>query len=348
MKFRTLCLAALAASVALAGCNKEKTSEEINKKSMAQIYSEEGTPVNTATVKTSSFQTALSYDATVNGIYESTASAKLSDSVESVKYSVGDWVDKDAVVVTFPKDNPSANYYQAKTVYENLETTYKRMSNLYNSKGISKQDYDNAKTAYENAKATWNNVNEMVNVKAPISGLITRLDVQKTDNVKAGDILFAVTDDSKLKGKVWIQERDIARVSKGMKATATWNGAEITGKIVQLDLALNPDKQAFGALVEFDNAEGKIPSGVNAKINIVAYENKNVIALDRKNITFDGSKAYVFIASGDKAVKREVKTGENFGNKVEIISGIKAGDKLITDGNKNIADGTFIRIINQE
>ena len=39
---------------------------------------------------------------------------------------------------------------------------------------------------------------------------------------------------------------------------------------------------------------------------------------------------------------------ENFGNKVEIISGIKAGDKLITDGNKNIADGTFIRIINQE
>ena len=68
--------------------------------------------------------------------------------MESVKYSVGDWVDKDTVVVTFPKDNPSANYYQAKTVYENLEATYKRMSNLYNSKGISKQDYDNAKTAY--------------------------------------------------------------------------------------------------------------------------------------------------------------------------------------------------------
>ena len=119
MKIRTLCLAALAASVALAGCNKDKTSEEINKKSMAQIYSEEGTPVNIATVRTSSFQTALSYDATVNGIYESTASAKLSDSMESVKYSVGDWVDKDAVVVTFPKDNPSANYYQAKSVYEN-------------------------------------------------------------------------------------------------------------------------------------------------------------------------------------------------------------------------------------
>ncbi|MBO7047759.1 MAG: efflux RND transporter periplasmic adaptor subunit [Spirochaetia bacterium] len=348
MNIRTLCFAALAATVALAGCTKDKAAEEINKKSMAQIYSEEGTPVNVATVKTSSFQTALSYDAAVKGIYESTASAKLSDSVESVKYSVGDWVDKDAVVVTFPKNNPSANYYQAKTIYENLEATYKRMSTLYKAKGISKQDYDNAVTAYENAKATWDNVNEMVNVKAPISGLITRLDVQKTDNVKAGDVLFAVTDDSKLKGKVWIQERDISKVSKGMKVTATWNGAEITGRISQLDLALNPDMQAFGALIELDNAEGKIPSGVNAKINIVAYENNNVIALDRKNITFDGKRAYVFIASGNKAVKKEVKTGSNFGNKVEIISGIKAGDKLITDGNKNIADGTFIRVIDQE
>ena len=67
------------------------------------------------------------------------------------------------------------------------------MSSLYKSKGISQQEYDNARTSYENAKANWNNVNEMVNVKAPISGLITRLDVQKTDNVKAGDILFAVT-----------------------------------------------------------------------------------------------------------------------------------------------------------
>ena len=348
MKIRTLCLAALAASVALTGCNKDKTSEEINKKSMAQIYSEEGTPVNTAAVKTSSFQTALSYDATVNGIYESTASAKLSDSVESVKYSVGDYVEKNAVVITFPKNNTSAYFYQSKTAYENAEATYKRMSKLYEAKGISRQDYDNAKAAYENAKATWDNVNEMVNVKAPISGLITRLDVQKTDNVKAGDVLFAVTDDSKLKCKVWIQERDIARVSKGMNAAASWNGTEITGKIVQLDLAMNPDKQAFGALIEFDNAGRKIPSGVNAKISIVAYEKNNVIALDRKNITFDGNKAYVFIASGDKAVKKEVKTGENFGNKVEIISGKNVRDELISDGNKNISDGTFIRIINQE
>ena len=347
MKIRALCLAALAASVLLTGCTKKDTSE-INTKSMAQIYNEEGTPVNVLTIKTGSFQSQLFYDSTLSGIYESTASAKISDSVESVKYAVGDYVEKNAIVVTFPKDNPSTSYYQAKTAYENAEATYKRMSKLYEAKGISRQDYDNAKAAYENAKANWNNMNEMVNVKAPISGILTRLEVQKTDNVKAGDVLFAITDATRLKGKVWIQDRDITKMEKGKKATATWEGRKLEGKIIQLDLSLNPDKQAFGALIEFDNSKGEIPSGVNAKVSIVSYEKNNTIILDRKNIIFDGEKTYVFLASGDKAVRKEIKLGESFGNQVEIKSGLKPGDKLITSGNKNISDGKFIRIINQE
>ena len=347
MKIRTLCLAALAASVLLTGCTKKDTSE-INTKSMAQIYNEEGTPVNVLTIKTGSFQAQLFYDSTLTGKYESTASAKISDSVESVKYYVGDHVEKDAVVVTFPKDNPSTSYYQAKTAYENAEATFKRMSKLYEAKGISRQDYDNAKAAYDNAKANWNNVNEMVNVKAPISGILTRLEVQKTDNVKAGDVLFAITDATLLKGKVWIQDRDISKMEKGKKATATWEGRTIEGKITQLDLSLNPDKQAFGALIEFDNSKGEVPSGVNAKVSIVSYEKTNTLILERKNIVFDGEKTYVFLASGDKAVRTEIKLGESFGNQVEIKSGLKPGDRLITSGNKNISDGKFIRIINQE
>ena len=347
MKIRTLCFAALAASVLLTGCTKKDTSE-INTKSMAQIYNEEGTPVNVLTIKTGSFQSQLFYDSTLTGKYESTASAKISDSVENVKYSVGDRVEKDAVVVTFPKDNPSTYYYQTKTAYENSEATFKRMSKGYEAKGISKQEYDNTKAAYDNAKASWDNVNDMVNVKAPISGILTRLEVQKTDNVKAGDVLFAITDATMLKGKVWIQDRDITKMEKGKKATATWEGRTIEGKIIQLDLSLNPDKQAFGALIEFDNSKGEIPSGINAKVSIVSYEKTNTIILDRKNIIFDGEKTYVFIASGDKAVRKEIKTGESFGNQVEIKSGLKPGDKLITNGNKNISDGRFIRIINQE
>ena len=343
-----LCLTALAITTVLTGCAKKETAEEINTKSMAQIYNEEGTPVNVMRIKAESFQSQLSYDATINGIYESTASAKVSDSVEKILYSVGDKVEKDAVVLTFPKNNISANYYQAKTAYENASATYKRMSTLYNAKGISKQDFDNAKAVFDNALANWNNVNEMVNVKAPISGTLSRMDVQPTDNVAPGDNLFTITDSSRLKGKVWIQERDIAKIAKGKKATATWQDKEISGTITQLDLALNPDKQAFGAIVEFDNQQEAIPSGVNAKVNIVSYEKKDIIVLDRKNISFASGKAYVYLVSGTKALKQEIQTGQTFGNKVEIISGLQVGDTIVTDGNKNISDGTFIRIINQE
>ncbi|MCQ2603894.1 MAG: efflux RND transporter periplasmic adaptor subunit [Spirochaetia bacterium] len=346
MNIRKLILAALAATLVFAGCTKKQS--EINTKSMAQLYAEDGVPVNTVTIKTENFRSYLNFDVTVNGIEESTASAKLSDSVEKILYSVGDIVKKDAVVIQFPKNNISANYYQCKTAFENAEITFKRMAALYDASGISKQDYDNAKTQYEAAKANWNNVREMVNVPAPISGTITQINVRETDNVKAGDILFTVSTMDKLKGKIWIQEKDISKVQIGDAAEATWNGNTVTGKITQLDMSLNQDRQAFGAVAEFSNPDSLIPSGVNAKISLTTIDKPNSIVVERKNITFKNDRTYVFVVEDNKAVLRDIKTGDTYNNYVEITDGLKAGENLITEGNKNVSDGALIRVIAQE
>ncbi len=347
MNIRILGVAVLAASLAFTGCSK-KSDEEINTKSMAQIHAEEGVPVNVKSLKPANFRYILTYDSAVNGIKESTASAKIDDSVEKIHFSVGDQVKKDDVIVSFPKNNPAANYYQLKTSYENAKATFDRMSALFKAQGISKQDYDNAKTQYEVSLANWNNVKEKIDVIAPISGTLTRMNVTETDDVKSGDVLFAVSDISRLKSRIWIQEKDISSVKLGDTATATWEGNFIEGKIVQLDLAMNPDKQAFGAVIEFINNGTTIPSGVNAKITLVTYEKQNIVVLERKNIIFQGEKAFVFLAQDNKAVRKQIVTGKNFKDQVEIISGLKFGDALITDGNRNISDGTTIRVIDQE
>ena len=347
MNIRTLGLAVLAVSLTLTGCAK-KSNEEINTKSMAQIQAEEGIPVNIQNIKPANFRYILTYDANVYGIAESTASAKLDDSVEKIHFNVGDKVNKDDTVISFPKDSPAANYYQAKTSYENAKALYNRMEALYKAEGVSKQDFDNARTQYEVSLANWNNVKESIDVSAPISGIITRMEVTETEDVKKGNVLFAVSDISRLKSRIWIQEKDISSVKQGDKAIATWEGNTIEGKIVQLDMAMNPDRQAFGAVIEFVNNGNIIPSGVNAKITLVTYEKQNIVVLERKNIIFQGNAAYVFLAQDNKAVKKQIVTGKSFRTQVEIVSGLKFGDALITDGNRNVSDGTLIKIANQE
>ena len=347
MKIGHLSLAVLALTMLFTGCGKEKNDEGVNTKNMAQLQAEAGVPVNTRTLKADTFQYILTFDANVSGISESVATAKISDRIEDVLFSVGDTVKKDDVVITFPKNNTSANYYQLKTAYENALATFKRMSVLYDANGISKQDYDNAKTQYELAAANWDNVNERLDVPAPISGKITRINVRKTDNVSSDDVLFAISDLSKLKCQVWIQEKDISKVRIGNSAQAIWDDKTVSGKIVQLDLALNSNKQAFGAWLEFDNSNNIIPGGVNAKIQIVTYENKNAIVLQRKEISYNSDKPYAFVVVDDKAVKKELTVGRNYKNYVEITGGLNFGDILITEGNRNVQDGTFICVINR-
>lgn len=342
-----LFLLILASAISLAGCAKKQT-EEINTKSMAQIYAEEGIPVNTMIIRPEIFRSYISYNATVSGIAESTAYSKVSDSVEEILYSVGDYVKKDTVIVKFPKNNISANYYQSKSAYENAEAIYKRMQELYKAKGISKQDFDNAKAQYEVQLANWNNVNEMLNVSAPISGTITRLDVRETENINPGKSLFTIADMDKLKARVWIMEKDIEKIKSGNTAEAVWEGKTIAGKIVQLDMSLNPDKKAFGAVMEFDNSKNEIRGGVMVKINIITYEKKDAIVLDRKNIIFQKDGAYIFTIKNNYAVKKRIHTGEHYNNKVEITGGLETGEIIITEGNKNISNGSLIKIISEK
>lgn len=317
-------------------------------RSMTQIHAEEGIPVNVKPVKKSSFYTTLNYTSTVTGITESSKFSSVADTVDQVLYSVGDFVTKGTVLITFPKNNPAANYYQAKASYVNAADTFKRMESLYKTKGVSKQDYDNAKTQLDVAKANWNIVDNMVEIKAPISGYITRIDVRPSENVNPDDHLVTVSNYDLLKAKIQIPEREINRIKTGMRATASWEDYTVEGIVVQTDLSLNPDTNSFGAVLEFDNNNHNIKSGVTAEISIVTYQKDDAIVVEKKNILSKDNRECVFTAVDNKAVKREIKTGFRQGLDVEIIEGLNAGDILITEGNRLVSDGSKIRITSRE
>ena len=331
------------------GCSAKTYDGNLETRSIVQIQEDEGIPVTVIQVKKEKFAVALKYNATVTGIAESSATALIKDSVEKVLFDVGDFVNKDTVVIKFPLNNPSANYYQAKAAFENSKETFKRIEQLYKSKGVSRQDYDNAKTGYDVATANWDNVNKMVNVTAPISGYITRLDVKVSDNVSSGDHLFTIANYDKLTAKIWVLEKDISKVKKGFNAEANWAGNTIQGTVTQLDLSLNPSRQAFCAFLEFDNKEHTIMSGVNADINLFVYENNSAIVVDKKYLLGNSEGSYVYVLGPENAPeKKAVKTGWQTGEKIEVLQGLNEGDALITEGSRIIADSSKIRIITGE
>ena len=139
------------ASIALSQCGREAVSNN----SMEKIYEDEGVPVRVETLEPGLFETKLSYHAVLSGIEESSVHAMVSDEVDMIYVQVGDYVEEDQVLISFPPDTPSAKYQQAKVGYENAKLTYERIEQLFQTGGISEQDRDNAKAAYDVAAADW-------------------------------------------------------------------------------------------------------------------------------------------------------------------------------------------------
>jgi membrane fusion protein, multidrug efflux system len=339
-KIFSILIVVLAVSFVLSGCSKEETSA----KSMEQLYKENGVPVKVETVARKLLNTDHTFHAVITGIKESKASAMVADKVEKLHYTVGDVVEKDAVVISFPTDNPAAQYNQAKVGFEHAETTMKRMKSLYENGGISLQDYENTNTQYKVSKANWEAVRQSVKVKAPISGTITQINVQESDNVHPGDNLFTVSQTNKLKAKMWVSESAISSIRKGDNVNAIWNAKTISGRVTQVDMSLNSNMQAFGVVVEFDNSANTFKSGVNAEIVIRSQIGRNTIVVERKNIFKQANESVVFVASNGTASKRVVKVGDATGVAVQIVSGLNEGDQLITEGQMLLTDGDKILI----
>lgn len=331
----------LFAMLLFSGC----VSEEEKAKSMEQIYSEEGVPVRTEKIEFTSFEAKRTYDAVLSGIEESSAYALIKDKVEKVHVKVGDYVKKDDVVVSFPTDNPAAQYYQAKVSFENAEAAYKRIEDLFKTGGISQQELDNARTSYRVAQANWDAVEQSVLVRSPISGLVTKVNVRESDNVRKDDELFTVSRIDKLKAKVWVSDKEIRSFHKGLPASATWNGIEISGRVVQVDMSVNKERQAFGVTVELGNPAKISLTGVVAVVSIDLYSNPQAIVVERKNILKEDDKTYVFVAKKGVAEKRYVTLGSRHELDVEVVEGLAPGDELITEGQIHLEDGAKIRII---
>ncbi|MDC7240280.1 MAG: efflux RND transporter periplasmic adaptor subunit, partial [Spirochaetales bacterium] len=300
-------------------CQKEDTTAL---KDLEQIYSEQGIPVKVRTLEEQNFSSYLSFTSSLKGIKESTGSSLVSDTVEEVLVSVGDYVEKDQPLVRFPRTNPSANYYQSLASFESAEKAYRRIESLYNSNGVSRQNYDDARTQYEVQKANWQMVQDMIEVKAPISGYITRMAVKESDNVSPGEPLFTISNYDRLRTVVWVADHEIVSLREGQRAIAEWEDVSLQGTVTQVDLSMDSSRKAFAVYISFDNTSHAVPSGVTGDIHIETKLVPDAIVLNRTEMLKDGNGWYVYVDEDGRAVRKNIQTGIRQGMYYQVTGGL--------------------------
>jgi len=328
--------------------------------SMEQLQAENGLPVSVRKLGTEDFSVFLKYPALINASSESTAYAGLDDVVRTIPARVGAAVKQGETIVSFSADNRTLQ--QAVLANENARTAYERSNTLFKSNDISQQDFDAVRMQYEMSQTNLKAANDMVYVKAPISGTITQINVRVTENVRPGTALFTVSNSSAFEARLYVGADEIQRIqvgarafidlSRGKQDGQTDDGTKsIEGRITQVSLIMDSQKQAFPVTVFFDAGTRNIASGMNVDIAVETYRNEKAIVLSRQEIVQTETGPAVFVVGNDPASKspqlREVpvRTGEEKGLRQEIVSGLNEGDTIVSQGVQRINADSKINIV---
>ena len=179
-------------------------------------------------------------------------------------------------------------------------------------------------------------------IEAEFSGVISDTKVSQGATVTQGMELFTIQSMEDVCVDASISKYDFDKVKEGQKATVKLGDKKYNGTIEKVNRIAVPNEKGaptIGVVVHIDNPDDGIFIGVEAKVSIQAAEVKNVpiLPVEAVNIGKDGSFCYVVEDGVIK--KKEIETGVTSDAFVEIKSGLKDGEQVLTDiGNHSEGD----------
>ena len=347
MSRKTICVV-FSLSVFLAfSCGKNNESAA----SMEQLHAGNGQPVSVRKLETEDFSVFLKFPALIQASSESVAYAGLNDVVRTISARVGAAVRQGDIIVSFSSDNQILQ--QAALAHENARNAYNRTNALFKSNDVSRQDFDAVRMQYEISAANLKAANDMIYVKAPISGTLTQLNVRVTENVRPGTPLFTVSNSNAFEARLYVGADEIERIHVGARAFINLTRGQqkdriIEGRITQVSLIMDSQKQSFPVTVIFNSENRRLVSGMNVDIEVETYRNEKALILERRELVETETGPAVFVVDEEDMQKARcvaVRTGEEKGLRLEISGGLSEGDIIVSEGVNQINEETKLKIV---
>jgi membrane fusion protein, heavy metal efflux system len=173
-------------------------------------------------------------------------------------------------------------------------------------------------------------------LNSPIDGIVVERNATIGASVGTDANLFKIIDLS----QVWIDanvfEKDLQRVRPGQEVRLTvpaFPQSTFTGKVIFVDSVVDPDTRTVKVRTEVANPDGRLKPDMFANVQIVTDVNRAAISIPQAAVLNDEGKSVVFVAEGNGYKKRQVQAGIQDNDRVEIVDGLNAGDKVVVKGN---------------
>jgi multidrug efflux pump subunit AcrA (membrane-fusion protein) len=178
---------------------------------------------------------------------------------------------------------------------------------------------------------------KQLELKAPIDGVIVERKSAAGEQVDKTKEIFTISEPTSLWVIAEIKERDIGAVKVGQEArfsVIAYPGEAFHGKVVRLANEVEKESRTLEVRIEVDNGEGRLKPGMFADVEITTDVLQNVLVIPDAALQTDEDRQVVFVALGEnKFQKRIVKLGLEEEGRVQVLDGLKQGDKVVSEGS---------------
>jgi membrane fusion protein (multidrug efflux system) len=311
-------------------------------------YKAQDPTVRAAPVADARFIDSIDAVGTARANEQVTLSAPVTERIVSLNFDDGQYVSRGQVIAVLAQGQQTAQLAEAGARSQEARQQLARINQLKANGFATNSAVDTqvalAAAAAAKAAEARASINDRV-VRAPFSGWVSLRNISAGAVVGAGTPIATISDISRIKLDFPVPETLLPQLRVGMTIgviASAYPNAPFSGTIATIDPVLNPETRAVTVRAVLGNADRRLKPGMLLNVHIEARA-RTVPSVPELSVVGEGADSYVFTLDGNKAKRVTVKTGLRQGGRVEILSGLKPGERVVTEGVVKITDGQRVK-----
>ncbi|MEX2592897.1 MAG: efflux RND transporter periplasmic adaptor subunit [Anditalea sp.] len=326
----------------LASCGGEEAAQE-------QETIEEAVAVEAQTVERQTFPQLIRYTANVEAWEQAYITGQTGVRINEIKVEESDRVRRGQLLVTMN----ASQLNQARTQMELASREVERLDTLVKIGSVSGQQFDQARTEYQNALNNYESLTENTRLTANFDGVITEKNFFDGEmfvpSADAPAILVMMRIEP-VKVTVNVGESFYSQVKEGMAATVktdVYPDEEFSGQVHRKSPTIDRNSRTFQVEIHIANEERQLRPGMFSRVSLNLGETEGIYLPANAVVNQPGTiNQFVFVKEGNRVRRVAVETGNRYQHQIRVISGIEAGQTIITEGIGKLNEGTLVRVMN--
>lgn len=361
------------AALFMAACSNTNVSDEASKRKELQQYkqelsqleqkiealekelegtkTEEAVRISVAELDSQRFEHFIEVTGEVEADLNVNVSPESAGVIESVNVKEGERVSKGQILGKLKTDALDRTLEELRIQLDLAETNFQRQKNLWDQNIGSEMQFLQAKTNKESLEKRIDGIQaqlEMAEIKSPIDGVIDDV-YQEKGEIGGPQVPFAkVLNIDRIKIYADVSESYLTKVDEGQMVNINFPAIsrETKAPIRQIGNIIDPNNRTFRIRIDLRNPDKMIKPNLVSVIRIRDYVSEDAIIIPSLYIKEDFNGDYTYIVENvdgtERAKKVYLKTGMTNNNRTEILDGLSAGMKIISEGNTQVVNGTAV------